>query len=60
MEIKQLHDWKMTAKQAISLQGRLARQVRFSPIRKKVRIVAGLDCACSRDKKRIGAVIAVL
>lgn len=60
MEIKHLHSWEMSPKEATALQGRLAGKVRFSPIRKKIRLVAGLDCAFSRDKKRIGAVIVVL
>lgn len=60
MEIKYLHTWEITPKEAVTLQGRLAGQVRFSPIRRKVRLVAGLDCAISGDRKRIGAVIVVL
>lgn len=60
MEIKYLHTWNRTPKEAAALQGRLAGQVRLSPIRKTIRLVAGLDCAFSRDRRRIGAVIVVL
>lgn len=60
MKIKHLHSWEMAPKEAVVLQGRLAGQVRFSQIRKTIRLVAGLDCAFSRNHKRIGAVIVVL
>jgi deoxyribonuclease V len=60
MKIRHLHSWEMTPKEAAALQGRLAAQVRAVPIRKTIRFVAGLDCAFSRDHRRIGAVIVVL
>ncbi len=60
MIIKNLHSWKTTPKEAVALQRRLAGQVRPDPIGKPVRRVAGLDCAFSRDKKRIGAALVVL
>ncbi len=44
---KNLHDWDLTPAQAIRLQGELARQINLSPLRKKPRLVAGLDCALS-------------
>lgn len=59
MKIKQLHDWETTPKEAVALQRQLAGQVRITPIHAKIRTVAGLDCAFSRDHTRIGAVIVV-
>lgn len=50
----------MTPKQAIRQQGRLAGRVRLVPIDRAIRLIGGLDCAFSKDKKRIGAVIVVL
>ncbi len=50
----------MTPKEAAALQGRLATRVRVVPIRKTIHLVAGLDCAFSKDHRRIGAVIVVL
>lgn len=60
VKIKHLHDWKQTPSEAIALQKALADQIRIEPVRREIRTVAGLDCAFSRDKKRIGAAIVVL
>jgi deoxyribonuclease V len=60
MEILNLHSWKMAPKEAAALQERLAERVRAVPIRKTIRRIAGLDCAFSKDHRRIGAVIVVL
>lgn len=60
MQIKNLHAWSQSPKEAAALQTQLAGRVRFDPIRRKIRLIAGLDCAFSQDKKRIGAVIVVL
>jgi deoxyribonuclease V len=60
MKIKTLHKWKLTYKQAINLQVRLAGRVRFTAMKKRPGIVAGLDCAFSKDGKRIFAAAVVL
>lgn len=60
MNILELHSWDLSPAQAISLQKQLAGQVRLAPMANLPRIVAGLDCAFSRDKKRIAAVAVVM
>lgn len=60
MEIKPIHDWNVTAAEARALQNHLAGKIILRPLRKIPRLVAGLDCAFSMDKKRIAAVIIVL
>ncbi len=50
----------MSYKEAIETQRRLASRVRFTIIRKKPKIIAGLDCAFSKDGKKIIAVVVVL
>ncbi len=60
MNIKQLHDWDLSYDQARKLQILLAERVRFEKLEKNTRLIAGLDCAFSKDKKRICAVIVVL
>lgn len=60
MNILELHSWDLSPAQAISLQKQLAGQVRLAPMANLPRIVAGLDCAFSRDKKRIAAVVVVM
>ena len=59
MDIKQLHNWNLSYAQARDLQNTLARKVRVSTLKRPPKIVAGIDCAFSKDKKRIGAIIVV-
>lgn len=60
MKVKNIHEWDLTYQQARSLQEQLASKVRFTAIRKKPRLVAGIDCAFSKDGKRIGAAVVVM
>jgi len=55
-----LHEWDLSYKEAIEIQRRLASQVRFIAIKKKPKIIAGLDCAFSHDGKRIFAAAVVI
>ena len=48
------HEWELTPKQAIRLQGDLASAVREEPITTPVRTIAGVDCALV-DERRIAA-----
>jgi len=41
--MRNLHKWDLSYTQAIELQKSLAPQVRFTPLKKKPRLVAGLD-----------------
>lgn len=60
MEIKKLHKWDITYNEARSLQERLASKIRFTSVRKPPKIVAGIDCAFSKDGNRIGAAVIVM
>lgn len=60
MKIKPIHDWNVTPTEAGALQKRLAGRIIQRPLKKIPRLIAGLDCALSMDKKRIAAVIIVL
>lgn len=60
MEIKKLHNWNLSFSQAIALQKSLACEVRFTPLKSSIKLIAGIDCAFSRDKKRIVACVVVL
>ncbi len=57
--IQKLHDWDLSPRQAIRLQEKLTRRVNLSPLRKKPRFVAGLDCALNKDKQQIYAAAVV-
>jgi deoxyribonuclease V len=60
METKKLHKWDLSYSQAIALQKRLASQVQFVPLKQQPRLIAGLDCAFSKDGKKIIASAIVL
>ncbi len=60
MHTKHLHSWDLNYKQAIDLQNQLAARVRFIPLGNKPEIVAGLDCAISKDNQDIIAAVVVL
>lgn len=59
MKIEKLHNWNLSYSQARELQSRLAGRVQIKKLSKKPRLVAGLDCAFTKDGKRIvaGAVV---
>lgn len=58
--MKNLHNWTLSYRQAVELQGDLACKVRFIGIKKPIKLVAGLDCTFSKDGKRIIAAAVVL
>jgi len=60
MRIKYLHTWNFSAKEAINLQKKLAANVKFTPLKKPPKLVAGLDCAFTKDNKRIIAAVVVI
>ena len=58
--MKRLHNWNLTYSEAIALQKRLASEVQFTPIKEPPKLIAGLDCAISKDSRRIIAAVVVL
>lgn len=60
MEIKNLHKWNLSYARAREVQTSLAGKVRFTPLRKQPKVVAGIDCAFSKDGQRILAAVVVL
>jgi deoxyribonuclease V len=57
---KKLHNWNLSYSQAAQLQRRLALKVQFVRLKKQPRLIAGLDCAISKDRQRIVAAAVVL
>jgi len=53
MRVKRLHKWKLSYSQAVDLQRKLACRVQRTKLKKRPKLVAGLDCAFSRDGRRI-------
>lgn len=60
MKTKKLHNWNLSYSQAIALQRQLSEKVQQTGLKSKPKIIAGLDCAFSKDKKRIIACAVVL
>jgi deoxyribonuclease V len=58
--MRNLHEWNLSYAEARQLQAELAGQVQFTPLRRRPEVVAGLDCAFSKDGKRILAAVVVL
>jgi deoxyribonuclease V len=58
--MKNLHNWNLSVTEAIALQKRFAGRVRLTPVRKVPKLVAGLDCAFSKNGREIVAVAIVL
>jgi deoxyribonuclease V len=58
--MRKLHDWNLSYAEARELQSRLAGEVQFTPLKQMPKVVVGLDCAFSKDGKRIFAAAVVL
>jgi len=60
VQTKDLHSWDLSYSQAVELQKRLACKVRFTPLKSTPELIAGIDCAFSKDGKKIVAAVLVL
>ena len=60
MTMRELHDWDLSYAEARQMQTELSGRVQVVPLRKEPRRIAGLDCAFSKDGKRIFAVVVLL
>lgn len=60
MQIRKLHNWNLSLAQARELQSQLAGKVQFTPLKRTPKLITGLDCAFSKDGKKIIACAVVL
>ncbi len=60
MQTKKLHSWDLSYSQARDCQKTLASKVWFTPLKKQPKLIAGIDCAFSKDGKKIIAAVVVL
>jgi deoxyribonuclease V len=60
MKARTLHKWDLSCKEAIEIQRHLAKRVRFTPMNKPPKVIAGLDCAFSKDGRRIVAAVVAI
>jgi deoxyribonuclease V len=60
VQVKKLHNWKLTPAEAVQLQKKLASKIRFIHIKREPKLVAGLDCAFTKDGSKIVACAVVM
>jgi len=60
MQTKDLHNWNLSYSQAVDVQKRLASKVQFTPMKEPPKLIAGVDCALSKDGQQILATVVVL
>jgi deoxyribonuclease V len=60
MQTKKLHSWNLSYSDARDLQESLASKVKFVPLKKQPKLIAGIDCAFSKNGKKIIAAVVVL
>jgi deoxyribonuclease V len=60
MQTKNLHSWNLSYSEATELQKHLASKVQFTPLTKPPKLIAGLDCALSKNGRHILAAAVVL
>ena len=60
MKTKNLHGWDLSYSRAREVQASLAGQVQFVQLRENPKVVAGIDCAFSKDGEKILAAVVVL
>ncbi len=58
--MKKLHSWNLSYSRAREVQADLACKVQFTPLKKSPKLIAGIDCAFSKDGERIIAAVVVL
>ena len=58
--MKKLHSWNLSYSRARELQAELSGKVRVTCLKKSTKLIAGIDCAFSRDREKIFAVAVVL
>ena len=59
-QYEQLHDWKLTPREAVELQKSLRERVRLQPLRKKIRTIAGADISFNKFSPVVYAGLVVL
>ncbi len=57
MQIKKLHSWNLSCSQAIDLQKRLASKVQFTPLKKPPKLIAGRDCAFTKNGQKLSPLL---
>ncbi len=58
--MKKLHDWNLDYSQAVELQKKLSRQIQHKPVKTNPQFIAGIDCAFTKDKKKIIGCVVIL
>jgi len=60
MKTKKLHSWNLSYAQAAKLQEQLSKKVQFCRLKKEPKLIAGLDCAFSKNGEKVISAVVVL
>jgi len=60
MKINNIHRWDIPYAEARHLQTDLAKRIKFSKARSDPKLIAGIDCAFSKNGKKIGTAVVVM
>jgi len=60
MQVKKIHDWNLTPKEAVQVQRKLKKGLCFPKLTQTVRTVAGADLSFSKGDARIFAAVVIL
>ena len=60
MQVKKIHNWNLSYSEAIALQKKLGQTVQFIKLKTRLKTIAGIDCALSKDGQNIIASAVVL
>lgn len=58
--MRRLHNWNLSYRRAIELQDELAGKVLHTSLNKTPKLIAGIDCALTKDKQQIIGCVVVL
>lgn len=57
MKNQKIHSWNVTTKQALEIQKELAGRVSFKPLKTPIKMVAGVDCAFTKDDRIVSCAV---
>ncbi len=60
MHVNHIHDWDLNYKEARKLQDELSGKIEEKPIGSEPELIGGLDCAFTKDKKKVIACTVIL
>ena len=60
MRIKRLHPWRVSVKEAIEIQKKLSKKIRYSKVSCPINMIGGCDASFSKDESKVYAAVVIL